>query len=506
MIIRKPYAFFIKYFRLFHILFFLLSFVLITDTISLYEFFHNYISSSAYIVSSFEVTQVLINYIWIFILLLGLTIVMFVLIYKKKKVKFYIIQISIYTIIFILYIISNNYLNGMTKYLVDIRIIKALHDILFVFSIIQSISMVLLFARATGFDIKNFDFDKELNKIIAEESDREEVEIAFDLDINNLKTRFNKFLRNLKYFYLENKLVSLMLGSLGIGSLIIILVLYINSSPYKNINGNTIKSGIYSITYKGFYVDDSNIDNTIIDKESLFVIVDTNIKANANRIFNTTNLMLYVDKKIYTPNSIFNQYFTDFGKGYNGEEIKEEGNYYFVYKIPVDSNLENVQVVYNNIDNYYMKKINLTDLRINYENGNYSIGDNIKINNFIFNDLDFNIKEVAFNNKFLVPYIFKIGNINYNSSFYVSPSIGGNYDKSIIRVVSSNCELISDYGNIYYKKNDVLVKSIVPLKQITNLKKNYGYCYYETDQNVKNSDTVLLKINVRGNIYNYYLK
>jgi len=506
LIIRKPYAFFIKYFRLFHILFFLLSFVLIANTISLYEFFHNYISSTAYIVSSFEVINVLVNYIWIFILLLGLIIVMIVLIYKKKKVKFYIIQISIYIILFALYIISNNYLNGMTKYLVDIRIIKALHDILFVFCIIQSISMVLLFARATGFDIKNFDFDKELNKLIADESDREEVEIAFDLDINNVKTRFNKLFRNLKYFYLENKLMSLILGGLGIASLVTILILYTNSRPYKNISDNTIKSGFYSINYKGFYVDDSKFDNTIIDKESLFVIVDTNIKTNVNRVFNTTNLMLYVDKKIYTPNSVFNQYFTDFGKGYNGEEIKKEDNYYFVYKIPVDSNLENIQVVYNNMDNYYIKKIELTDLRNNYENGNYSVGDSIKINNVIFNDLDFNIKEVAFNDKFLVPYIFKTGKINYNSSFYVSPTISGNYDKSIIRVVSSNCDLISEYGNIYYEENEVLVKAIVPLKQITNLKKNYGYCYYETDQNVKNSNTVLLKINIRGNIYNYYLK
>ena len=506
MIIRKPYAFFIKNFRLFHILFLFLSFILLSNTISLYEFFHKYISKTAVIISTFEISSVIVNCFWGVLLLIGLSIVMGVLIYKKKPIKFYLVQIIIYILVLILFVICNNSLNELTKYLVDIRVLKALHDILFVFCIVEAICMVLLFTRATSFDIKSFDFDKEYNALVADESDREEVEVAFDFDFNTIKTKVNKLVRDFKYFYLENKLVSLMLVGLGVIALIVSGIIYMKSSPYIKVSGNTISKGLYRLQYKGFYLDDSNIKNNIVDEKSLFIIADVDIKTSSNRTFNTSNLMLYIDNDVYTPNSSYNQYFTDFGIGYNLQEIKKEGRYYFVYKIPKSVNLDKLQLVYHYNDDYYLKNIKYIDLRDDVNNGTYSIGDTIKIESKFLNSTDFVINEVDFKDKFLVPYIYKTGKVNYNSSFYVSPSISGNYDKSVMRISSNNCELITNYGELYYKENDTLIKANVPLKQITNLKKNYDFCYYETDKEVVGAKDVLLKINVRGNIYNYYLK
>jgi len=505
LIIRKPYAFFIKNFKLFHFLFLFLSFLILSDSISMFEFLHDYTLKIPTLISTFEISSVLVNYFWIILLLLGLMVVMGVLIYKKKSIKFYIIQILVYISTFILLAMCNNYLNDLTRFLVDIRIIKALHDILFVFCIVEAISMVLLFTRATGFDIKSFDFDKEYTALVADESDREEVEVSLDLDINTVKTRINKTIRDLKYFYLENKLVSLILAGIGIICLIVMFSLYLKSRPYITVRGNTISYSSYVLNFKNFYVDDSNMGNNVVEKNSLFVVVDMNIKSTYKTGFNTSNLMLRVGGNIYTPSSSYNQYFTDFGTGYNSQEIKGEERFYFVYKIPSDINLKNAEIVYNSGLNYYIKRIKLVDLRNDDFKGTYSVGDVVNLENYFDKQLDLKIDEVAFNDKFLVPYVFKTGKVNYNSSFYVSPSISGNYDKSIIRVESSNCDLISNYGNIYYEKDEKLIKSNVLLKEITT-KKNYGYCYFETDKDVLQSDTVLLKINVRGNIYNYYLK
>ena len=55
MIVRKPYAFFIKHFRLFHIIFLLIAFKLIVTNISLFEFFSDYISSNPSVISTFIV-------------------------------------------------------------------------------------------------------------------------------------------------------------------------------------------------------------------------------------------------------------------------------------------------------------------------------------------------------------------------------------------------------------------------------------------------------------------
>ena len=246
--------------------------------------------------------------------------------------------------------------------------------------------------------------------------------------------------------------------------------------------------------------------NNVIDEKSLFIIVDVNIKTTSMQPFTSANLMLSVDNNIYIPNSSYNQYFEDFGIGYKSQEIKKEGRYYFVYRIPVYVDLEEVKLVYYNNDKYYLKDVEYIDLTKDVDKGTFAVGDTIKIDNSVIGPLDFVINEVAFRDRFLVPYIFKSGKNNYNSSFYVSPSISGNFDKSVIRLTSNDCSFVNKYGEIYYGKGDNLFKAKVSLKPITNIKKSYDFCYYETDKEVIAASDVLLKINVRGNVYNYYLK
>ena len=114
---------------------------------------------------------------------------------------------------------------------------------------------------------------------------------------------------------------------------------------------------------------------------------------------------------------------------------------------------------------------------------------------------DFKIEEVSFKEKFLVPYIFKTSKNYYSSSYYVAPSISGNYDKSVIRFVSNDCSIIEKYGTIYYdnKKSNVSLKKIQPIK-------TSSYCYYESDREVLNANSIYLNLNIRGNVYKYYLK
>lgn len=502
MIVRKPYAFFIKHFRLFHIVFVLLAFRLIVANISLFEFFDNYVSSTPMLVSSYIADSVKVNVIWGILLIIGLSILMGVLIYKKKDIKLYVIEIISYVFVTVLFVISNNIVNNLTNYLVDIRVVKAVHDILFASMFLEAIMIALLFTRATGFDIKRFDFASDYAKINATSEDREEVELNLDFDFNVFKTRFNKFIRNLKYFYLENKLVCL-----GIVCLALIIIIgstyaYYKNSPYVNISSNVISANKYVVTLDKVFVDNKDMKRNMIDGSN-FIIMKANVRlrGSSRNTFNTSNMMLLINQSSYTPLKKYNQYFEDFGKPYNDDVIEGSGDYYFVYSVPSSVDLTDIKFVYVDVNKYYQKNIDLIDLRNSNSHGNYSVGDLLTIKSSFMDDTDFKIDEVSFKEKFLVPYIYKSANNFYTSSYYVSPSINGNNDKSVMRVMSNACDFIGSYGKIYYDNK----KSSVSLKKIETLKKS-DYCYFETDYNVLRASNIYLELDVRGNLYKYYLK
>ena len=501
MIVRKPYAFFIKHFRLFHIIFLLIAFKLIVTNISLFEFFSDYINSNPTVISSFIVDSIKTNIIWPIILLIGLGLVMGVLIYKKKDIKLYIITIVSYTLITVLFVIANRTLDNLTRYLVDIRIVKAIHDILLVSSFAQAILIVLLFTRATGFDIKKFDFAKDYAEMQVLDEDREEVELSLDFDISSIKTRINRFFRKFKYFYLENKLVCISIIVISIIAFCLSIYFYINNSSYVTVKGNVINSRKYVISYINSFIDNKNASDKIINGNN-FVILQANIKlrGSSKNTFNTSNLLLIIDNKSYVPLKKYNQYFEDFGVGYADENIDKSGDYYFVYDIPGNVPLKNIKLVYVDIDKYYQKNIDYIDLRDDNFIDSYVVGDNIKID-IPFMTTDFKIEEVSFKEKFLVPYIFKTSKNYYSSSYYVAPSISGNYDKSVIRFVSNDCSIIEKYGVIYYdeKKSTVSLKKIQPIK-------TSSYCYFESDREILNANSIYLNLNIRGNVYKYYLR
>ena len=224
----------------FHILFLILSFVIIVNNIGLFEFFDDYINATPTIVSSYITESAHVNILWPVLLLIGLLIVMGVLIYKKKSIKLYIAEIVTYSLILVLFIYSNNLMVQLTKYIVDIRKIKAIHDILFALCLVQPIMMALLFTRATGFDIKRFDFASDYAKLQTEETDREEVELILELDYNILKTKLNKIFRYTKYFYLENKILCFIIV-ISIGGLILgTTYAYVKTNQYVNVKNNNV--------------------------------------------------------------------------------------------------------------------------------------------------------------------------------------------------------------------------------------------------------------------------
>ena len=69
------------------------------------------------------------------------------------------------------------------------------------------ITCIPVLIRGLGFDIKKFNFNRDLQDLRLEEKDSEEVEVSIDLSSDRIKRTGRRTVRELKYYYLENKLV-----------------------------------------------------------------------------------------------------------------------------------------------------------------------------------------------------------------------------------------------------------------------------------------------------------
>ena len=86
---------------------------------------------------------------------------------------------------------------------------------------LQFVTLCLTFARATGFDVKKFDFAHDLQQLNVDEKDNEEFEVDVELDTDKLFRKIRKKIRYAKYVYFENKFLifltlAIVLG-LGVG-------------------------------------------------------------------------------------------------------------------------------------------------------------------------------------------------------------------------------------------------------------------------------------------------
>jgi uncharacterized membrane protein len=163
MILRKPYAFLIKNFKLIHLIFVFLTGYLLYRTYIIHNFFQE--ARDIKIVTNRELTDVLFNslmYVFIFLIIILSIIVIWLLKYKKKKTLLYFFNLFLYIILGVFYYYSYVQTGIMEITAVDIRIIRLIYDLLSIFLALQFISIVGYAVRATGFDIKKFNFGQDI--------------------------------------------------------------------------------------------------------------------------------------------------------------------------------------------------------------------------------------------------------------------------------------------------------------------------------------------------------
>ena len=254
MILRRPYAFLIKHFRLIHLILFILFAYITLKANNILSFFKEYINVNGNIeVIASNYINSLIFISIILIIALSVTIY-FLMRYKNKPRTLYIISIliSILSVIAFIYLYSN--IKVLETTAMSGKAIRILRDISgFNFWGLLIISIPILI-RGLGFDIKKFNFTKDIADLKLEEKDREEVEVNVDLSANNIQRTGRKIGRELKYYYIENKLFINII--LGIVAIILIIMFPFNKFV---INRNLNEKETLNTSYFNLQVQDSYI-------------------------------------------------------------------------------------------------------------------------------------------------------------------------------------------------------------------------------------------------------
>ncbi len=313
MILRRPYAFLIKHFRLIHLILFALLAIITYNASTVLNFFKDYITANG----NMEILSS--NYINAFIyiapiIIIGLSISIFYLMkYKDKPRLYYIILIIVSVLCTGVYTYLYLSIRSLETTTVSARIIRLYRDIARSNFYVLFVMCIPTLIRGLGFDIKKFNFGKDLKELNLSEEDSAEVEVSIDVSSNGLKRTGRRTLRELKYYYVENKFFI----NIILGTLILILIMLFPFNKYV-VNRDLKEGEVLGTSAFNIKVTDSYLtDRKRISKDNSYVILKVSVIGKVNKYsLDLDHFVLEGKNNKYVPSQKFYLYFNDIGMGY----------------------------------------------------------------------------------------------------------------------------------------------------------------------------------------------
>ena len=353
MILRKPYAFLIKHFRLIHLIItFIFGYVALKNR-SVYLFIKTVINDTTNRYNA----PMYIDYGTFFFIVLALILcflVSWLLKYKDKPRRLYKFTIVTYIVISIFMFILFSYMGTFTSTVMEQKTIRLYRDILTITLLFQYYVVFVMLIRGLGFDIKKFDFNRDMHELNLSDEDSEEVEVNTHIDTTNVMRMARKSKREFGYFFREFK-----------GYIITILVIVVGILGYRGYKYFSIKYKIYNeneyfgnkniINVKNSYY--ANLDN------KKYIVIDFEIyKYGIKEQLNVGDMALIIGKEKYTPNKNICYKFNNLGNCYKKQYVTDEANeYILVYEVNEFKN-NNTYLIYTDYyDDSYKVKMNLKE-------------------------------------------------------------------------------------------------------------------------------------------------
>ena len=535
MILKKPYAFLIKYFRLIHLLLLGPIVYLISKTFKIVAFFRTYVSDNytTNIVNIAAEYMSLFMYLAVLIIIITVLFVYYLMRQKEKSTKLYFFTLIYYIFMFVLIGVTHSILSGMEGDLISAQAARAYRDISVILCLPQYFFLVYILIRGIGFDIKKFDFANDLKELEITDVDSEEFEFVLNVEGYKVERTARRFIREFKYYVLENMFIFSCISA--------VVLIFIGTTLYLNF-------GVYNRTYRvsdkmvhdyfNIKITDSVITNLgyngeVITKGKYYLALQLQIenKTDGNHYLDYNNFRLVLkDKDIY-PTLDRGEYFIDMGKPYAKEKIvsKTKGYYVLVYEIDEKSLsgqymikiLESLQYKVGDIVAKY-KNIKLSPTKINSVKNvdNVGLGKATTLKNSNLGYTTFKVDSYEFKNSYTYQYDYCYSEDNCKKlTDRVTTDISGRIEKTTLLVLNTeyNLDMNTIYANsiktenkffdhffsLYYEKNGEGKNLTLTNKTTTNMQNTV---VFEANQDVVDADKVDLWVTIRNRRYVFNLK
>ena len=505
MILKKPYGFLIKHFKIIHLFLTGLYIFLLIKVNSLLNYYNGYLAGTE---NRLNAIKLVTNYYLIVVILsIIICLIIYALMkYKKKPKLLYVVLIILYIITAIIINIAYSGLQQIYIYnTLDLKTLRLYQDILRILTVFQYISIGFTLIRGLGFDIKKFNFKDDIADLNLNIDDQEEVELTLGSN-EGLFRRLRKKIREYTYYYKENKLIIISIAT--IITIIILLSLFLNRKVINKVysENDNIRTEVFIFNITNTYITNRNYNNKLLsNSDYTYLIVKIFVSPyNKDNTINTGNFVLQIDKNKYAVEQSNNNNFKDIGVLYIDQKIKESKSYILVFKIPSNNTNKKMLLTYAN-----KIKINISPENIDETNKakEAKINDKISFADSILNTGSLTITGIDIKDNFSYNYNYEIDGKSYTSKLSIK-----SYSNTILNLKTNIYlpnktniyEFLSTYGKIKYKvNNDEYTSNIMNNKTPGNYQEGL---FLEVDKNIENATKLWLEIKIRNKLYIYYLK
>ena len=367
MILRKPYAFLIKYFQQIHLVLIALCSFLFYKSITLQTFVRNFIATESYD-ASLESVHHYTNF-WTYFCFIALFLIVLILMtllrYKKKPWKIYLLIFLEYFLLLCVFLYISSFFDQYDAYSLMTSIMAG-RDLLFLVTLPQYLVFVIFAVRFLGLDLKKFGFKQDDEYLDIKEEDREEFELNLTFDKENVVRRIKKFFRHVKYVYLEHRFLSNLLITLFVLGISLYCFYYFGVVLKVYHEGDKVAANHYEIEVLNSYLtqNDSNGDSILGQDDSSFVVVDLKVtNLGSDRVLNLDRFHLLNHNESFQHTTQYYASFVDLGSSYSGKTLVSSSSVRFllVYQVKTDLEKDNYILYYQDVDdNLSLKKIQLS--------------------------------------------------------------------------------------------------------------------------------------------------
>ncbi len=532
MIVRRPYAFLIKNFRLIHAVLFAMLLYLSVKTLNIFNFFSDYAANHFYINTANLLTDHInsIMYIFdIFAILISL-LIYYILSIKRKSRSTYLWVFLYYIGLFIFFIYIASIFRNLQVESLDVESVRAVRDICLIVLLPQVVFLFIIFGRTLGFNLKQFDFKKDLEELNIDITDNEEVEVTLGNDTYKISRFFRKLLRLTKYFVLENKLFVTVLVSCVIFGVSLFAISRINIKiPQFTENGEVLANQLW-YQAENSYITNTDMNNNVINEGKYYVLIEINVsnKYMSNLNLDRQTFRLQVNNELLIPRFDLGDKFMDLGTLFTPTSVNSGEDKKLLVAFEVDqkdvkseyflriSNYNENMISDSTYKDILIKPVDLTKTE---DKGSLALPNEIDFKDTILKDSKLIINSYEIQDKFKENYEYCVNNNCQNSTMIVMPKSVNKGNLSVLKIIGTlnldnslyinkhiktPSDLLKYYGFIRYrymgKYNTIHLNKIdVDIAQDKN-------SYFEVPSELKDASKIELYLLIRGIKYTFILK